>query len=171
MEQRTEQTGARNNGGMIGLQGRRRMLELAAQAEAERKAEESVLIDEVGRAFGRAPTRAEAVLLENAAALVVLGRKLRRMSKLADSENSARLLARILRQVGLVDHHRRRTPKRSPVAPRSPAETLLTVAAAAHRSAHTDAQAEGAEIGTSAETRTSTRTAAEGGAVSGEATR
>jgi hypothetical protein len=85
------------------------------------------------------------------------------MSKLADSENTARLLARILRQVGLVDHdlHRRRKRRRSPVAPRSPAETSLTVAAAAHRSAHTEAQAEG----------TGAPTAAEGGAVSGGATR
>jgi hypothetical protein len=107
------------------LRGRDRMRELAAEAEAERKGEESVLIEEVVDAFGRAPTRAEAVLLENAAALVVLGRKLRRMGKLAESENTARLLARILRQLGVVDADPNR-PKRRKPAPASEADVLAS---------------------------------------------
>lgn len=81
----------------LGRRGKARMLELAAEAEAERQAEAAGLL----RDLGREPSHAERVIVEQLSMLIVRGRRLRQCGKGADAEMVARLVLRGLTRLGI----------------------------------------------------------------------
>jgi hypothetical protein len=99
------------------------MRELAKEAEAERQLEEAALLSD----FGREPSHAERVIVEQLSMLIVRGRRLRQAGRGADAEMVARLVLRGLTRLGIRQGQAKRaeTPLeyaqrkygRSPVAP------------------------------------------------------
>jgi len=75
---------------MVGAQGRRRALQLAAEAEAERQREAQNLLDDLGRE----PSHSERVIVEQLTTLIARGRHLRAAGRGADAEMVARLVMR-----------------------------------------------------------------------------
>jgi hypothetical protein len=88
---------ARTRGGMVGGQGRRRALQLAAEAEAERQREAQNLLDDLGRE----PSHSERVIVEQLTTLIVRGRRLRAVGRGADAEMVARLVMRGVTKLGI----------------------------------------------------------------------
>jgi hypothetical protein len=86
---------ARSRGGTIGLQGRRRQLELAREAEVERQGEAAKLIAGIGRELDAL----ERDLLDEYVALTIEGRRLRRAGK--STLDIGRVKSRIAAQLGL----------------------------------------------------------------------
>jgi hypothetical protein len=86
---------ARSRGGTIGLQGRRRQLELAREAEVERQGEAAKLIAGIGRELDAL----ERDLLDEYVALTIEGRRLRRAGK--STLDIGRIKSRIAAQLGL----------------------------------------------------------------------
>jgi hypothetical protein len=79
------------------LRGKARVIELAAEAEAERQAEAAALL----RDLGREPSHAERVIVEQLSMLIVRGRRLRQAGRGADSEMVARLVLRGMTKLGI----------------------------------------------------------------------
>jgi len=125
----TTQNVERSRGGTIGTQGRRRALQLAAEAEIERQNEETALL----RDLGRPPSHAERVIVEQLSMLVVRGRRLRQCGKGADAEMIARLVLRGLTRLGV---------RQGPAKPRLSFAEKLEAKIAAERAAEGHAQAE-----------------------------
>jgi hypothetical protein len=72
--------------------GRARMLEIAREDADARQAEEWKLIT----GLGRAPSYAERLLIEQAASLVVRGRRLRALGRAREADSLGRQLVRVL---------------------------------------------------------------------------
>lgn len=82
------------------------MGELASQYEIERQAEEAKLLADLAHA----PTYTEKLLIENAAALAVRQRWLRKQGRHKEADDVARLLIRTLGRLGI-------KPGQSPASP------------------------------------------------------
>jgi hypothetical protein len=95
MAHATSTQNARSRGGLVGAQGRRRSLQLAAEAEAERKALEAELIADLGR---RA-TAYDRIAINNIAAMHVRARRLEAQGKNATEER--RQITQMMRGLGL----------------------------------------------------------------------
>lgn len=87
----------RARGGMVGARGRRRALQLAVEAEAERQREAAALL----RDLGHQPSHAERVIVEQLSTLIVRGRRLRQAGRGADAEMVARLILRGVTKLGV----------------------------------------------------------------------
>jgi len=81
------------------LRGKARMIQIAREAEIERKAEEAKLIADLGRE----PSGAERLLVESAAALTVRARRLRLQGHGSAAEDTTRLLIRTLGKLGIAE--------------------------------------------------------------------
>jgi hypothetical protein len=93
----TTQNVARSRGGTVGAQGRRRALQLAAEAEQEREAEAAKLLADLGRPA----SHSEHVIIEQLTTLIVRGRRLRQAGRGADAEMVARLVIRGMTRLGI----------------------------------------------------------------------
>jgi hypothetical protein len=99
------------------------MKERARVEEQERQAEAEALLADLGHPA----SHAEKVLIEQASALVIEARKLRKAGK--SSADAIRLLSRVLGQLGLGD------AKRRPPEPQVDVASYLAEAAARHEAA------------------------------------
>jgi hypothetical protein len=88
---------ARARGGTIGLQGRRRQLAIAEEAETERQNEAAKLLADLGRPA----SHSELVIIEQLTTLIVRGRRLRQAGRGADAEMIARLIMRGMGKLGI----------------------------------------------------------------------
>ena len=135
----------------MGLQGRRRSLEIAREAEVERRQIEAKWIEDLGHA----PSAAELAAIEAASSAQVRARRLRRNGR--DDSEQIRLIARLLRAAGIQQG-----------APQ-PTETWAErVQRLGREQAHTAALPEGGHSPADRQTRTSEAGSGPSEAVSGD---